>query len=105
MFIQQLILMFFIPIKNIIINIQLNNDIKKNYFDYENECNLTDNEIQTLENIQLNLNKKNVLIQLENSNISILTKLNLIHTMNKYNSTEIPNLHNGGLYDDYLINF
>ena len=105
MFFKRLILFFYSPIKNILIQNQIHHKTIYNQLDNENKCNLTYHEIDKIEEIQFNFYKKKILVQLKNPNISTITKLNIIDDMNKYKTIKITDLYKSGLYDDYTTYF
>jgi hypothetical protein len=58
-----------------------------------------------LKKIIENYHKYELLKKLENSNISINEKINLIEKEFEYNKIIQPNIKNGGLMDDFDFNF
>ena len=105
MFFFKLLLFYYIPVKNILIQNQIDHNTIYNQLDNENKCNLTHYEIDKIQEIQFNFYKKKILVQLENPNISFISKLNIIDDMNKYKTTKVVDLHKCGLYDDYTTYF
>ncbi len=91
--------MFYTPI-HIYFQEQKINKIKEQpVFDVENKYNLTTDEIETLEKINQNIYKHKILKILENENVSIISKLEYIHT---FQDEPISiNITNGGLYNDF----